>query len=461
MENLATQTSVWTIYKKMAFRFVSIFFILFIILLDWSFSSFTSYLFYSAGVATFLDNIIGWVGKNIFDISYTIISPYDGQHNDRTYTYLLYFTIAVVAILVTVIWSILDRKRTNYDKLYYWLTTIIRYYLAFTLFLFALEKFFKMQFPDLGLYTLTQPVGDLSPMSLAWAFFGYSYGYNVFMGIAESAALLLLFRRTMTFGAILTLIVLANVMAVNFNYDVHAKMYPTVMFFMAFFLVLPQMSSLLKFFFTNQATSLPLIQAPIYKKWWIRIFKNVFKFLLIGYFTIFLVRDYFGYKQKSDSKEMNKPPSEISGLFDVKSFIVNKDTLSDASPQRWAQIVIGTSRDRIRLQGDSIAYMFVSMESKELSVYSNPENLSTNEQEIFNEYGFEESVAMNVDSILRARQVLSSFQFEVADSSILMLKGKIKNDSIFITAKRRPIEIREFRLMKSGFHWVSEKANMY
>ena len=461
MENLATQTSFWTIYKKMAFRFVFIFFILFIVLLDWSFNSFSTYLYYNGGLATFLDNIIVWVGKHLFDISYTIISPYDGQHNDRTYTYLLYFTMVVVALLGTIIWSALDRKRTNYDKLYYWLTTIIRYYLAFTLFLFALEKFFKMQFPDLGLYTLTQPVGDMSPMSLAWAFFGYSYGYNVFMGIAESAALLLLFRRTMTFGAIITLIVLANVMAVNFNYDVHAKMYPTVMFLMTFFLVLPQINSLLKFFFTNQTTSLPLIQAPVFKKRWMNVSKNVFKFLLIGYFTIFSVKNYFVYKQKNDSKEMSKSQSEISGIYDVNSFIVNKDTLSDENPQRWNQIVIGSSRERIRLQGDSIAYMFVSVENKELLVYANPKQLSTNEQEIFNEYGFSENTFMKVDSILIARQIMSRFQFVLADSTMLMLKGTIKNDSVFITAKKRPIEIKDFRLINSRFHWVSEKAYMY
>ncbi len=156
--------------------------------------------------------------------------------------------MAVVAVLGAIIWSVLDRKRTNYQTLYYWLTVIVRYYLAFTLFIFALEKFFKMQFPDLGFYTLTEPLGDMSPMSLAWAFFGYSYGYNVFMGIAESAALLLLFRRTTTFGAILTLATLANVMAVNYNYDVHAKMYPTALFLMAFFLLLKDVNEINQIF---------------------------------------------------------------------------------------------------------------------------------------------------------------------------------------------------------------------
>src|SRR5215831_3592078 len=279
MENLSTQISSWNVYKKIAFRFFFIFFILFIVLLDWSVNIIVAYIYYYGHLSNILDIIIPWIGKYLFHIPYIIISPYDGQHNDRTYIYLLYFTMAVVAVLGTIVWTALDRKRTNYETLYYWLTTIVRYYIAFALFIFALEKFFKTQFPDLGFYTLTEPVGDMSPMSLAWAFFGYSYGYNVFRGIAESAALLLLFRRTMTFGAILTLTTLANVMAVNYNYDVHAKMYPTALFVMTLFLLLHDAHRLIKIFFTGQAIPIPVIKAPVFKKRWKNISKTVFKFL--------------------------------------------------------------------------------------------------------------------------------------------------------------------------------------
>jgi hypothetical protein len=456
MENLSAQILPWNIYKQIAFRFVFIFFILFIVFLDWSVNPVFSYFYYEGSLAEILDWVISWLGKYVFRIPYTIISPYDGQHNDRTYIYLLYFAMAAIAAIGTILWSLLDRKRSNYETAYYWLTSIVRYYLAFTLFLFALEKFFKMQFPDLGLYTLTEPVGNLSPMSLAWAFFGYSYSYNIFIGIAESAALLLLFRRTMVFGAILTLVTLGNVMAVNFSYDVHAKMYPTALFAMTFFLLLPYINRLIRFFFTNQATSLPPIQAPVFKKGWMNNSKNAFKFLLIAYFTFFSVKDYLISKQRKNSKEMSKSQSEISGIFDVKSFVVNKDTLSNASQQRWNQIVIDGSRGRIRFWGDSVVHMFVSAGDRELLVYKNPKHLSANEQEIFNEYGFSQRTTMNVDSILVARQVMSKFQFMLADSATLMLNGTIDHNSVSITAKKRLVKIKDFRLIKNGFHWVTE-----
>lgn len=456
MEDLAAQLSPWNLYKRIAFRFAFIFFMLFIILLDWSVNPVFSFFYYEGNLAQVLDGIVAWLGKHLFQISYTIISPYDAQHNDRTYVYLLYFAMAAMAAIGTILWSVLDRKRTNYETAYYWLATIIRYYLAFTLFLFALEKFFKMQFPDLGLYTLTEPVGNLSPMSLAWAFFGHSYSYNIVIGIAESAALLLLFRRTMVFGAILTLGTLFNVIIVNFSYDVHAKMYPTVLFVMTLFLVLPYVGRFIKFFFTNQATSLPPIQAPVFKKRWVRISKSVFKFLLIGGVIVFFINDYVMSKQRRENREMSKSQAGISGIFDVTSFFVDKDTVDAGSPQRWNQIIIGGSRERIRLQGDSVAYMFVSVADRELLVYKSPKDLSANEQEVFNEYGFSQRTSSMLDSILVSRQVMSKFQFTVVDSATLVLQGTINHNPVSIEAKKRSIRREDFRLTKNGFHWITE-----
>lgn len=458
MENLSAQTLPWNVYQKVAFRFIFIFFILFIVLLDWSVNTILSYIYYYGHLAEFLDVVISWTGKQIFQISYTIISPYDGQHNDRTYIYLLYFNMAVFATLGAVIWSVLDRKRTNYQKLYYWLTAIVRYYLAFTLFIFALEKFFKMQFPDLGFYTLTGSLGDMSPMHLAWAFFGYSYGYNVFMGIAECAALLLLFRRTMTFGTILTLVTLANVMAVNYNYDVHAKMYPTALFVMAFFLLLHDANRLIRFFFTGQAISLQVIKAPVFKKRWMNISKTVLKFLVIGYYIIFPVMDYFDHKKNAE--ERGKAKSKIAGVYDVISFVVNKDTLSNENPLRWNQLVIGDKMiEAVRLRGDSIAFVYVSVNKKEIIVSGDQTDLYTKMQEIYNEQGI--SIWEKMDSILIARKIESSLNFELSDSTTLKLKGIVKNDSVFITAIRKPIDIKNFRLMKRRFHWITEATYIY
>jgi hypothetical protein len=457
MENIAP-TSPWKLYQKFAFRFVFIFFILFIVLLDWSTNSILSYVYYEGGLAEFLDMVIAWTGKQLFHIPYTIISPYDGQHNDRVYIYLLYFIMAVMGVVGAIIWSVLDRKRTHYQTHYYWLTVAVRYYLAFTLFVFALEKFFKMQFPDLGYYILTERLGDMSPMNMAWAFFGYSYGYNVFMGLAESAALLLLFRRTTTFGAMLTIAALVNVIAVNYNYDVHAKMYPTALFVMALFLLLKDIKRLLRFFFTGQAISLPVIKAPVFKKRWMNLSKMVLKVLVIGYFTVLPVMDYIGYKHRSVERAEAK--SEIAGVYEVDTYVTNKDTLSIDHPNRWKQILIGDKMvEGVRFNSDSIAFLYVSVPNKELIVSGDQKELYTNMQEIYNEQGL--AAYPKMDSILIARGFESRLQYEFSDASTLKLKGIIHNDSVFITAKRKPIDIKNFRLMKRRFHWITEAPYLY
>jgi hypothetical protein len=40
-------------------------------------------------------------------------------------------------------------------------------------------------------------------------------------------------------------------------------------------------------------------------------------------------------------------------------------------------------------------------------------------------------------------------------------KGKFQNDSLFIFAKRRPFEIKEYRLMRSKINRVTEVPLMY
>ncbi|MEM9545079.1 MAG: hypothetical protein AAGA77_03855 [Bacteroidota bacterium] len=452
--------SLWKGYQKVAFRFVFIFFTLFIVFLDWSVNPVLSKLYYYGPLSTLLDSTIFWVGKSVFQISDTIISPYDGEHNDRTYVYLLYFTMVVIAFLGTMVWSLLDRKRHNYQVLYYWFTTIVRYYLAFTMFLFALEKFFKTQFPDLGFYTLTEQVGDMSPMHLAWAFFGYSYTYNIFMGIAESAALLLLFRRTTTLGALLTMGTLANVIAVNYSYDVHAKMYPTALFVMAFVLLLRDAKSVFQFFIAGRAPSLSIIQAPTFRQPWMNKAKVILKWLLIGSFLIFQVNEYRSYKRSID--EGIEAISEYAGLYDVESFVINGDTLSKEDPLRWRQFIIGDRMlEAIRLQKDSVAVINIDVDNSELIVYGNLDSALEENQKIYNEMGLSDDTWIKMDSILIARQKISSFHIKTPDSFTLKLLGMIKNDSVHISAKRRSLELNEFRLMRRRFHWVNKAGYFY
>src|SRR5678816_2514199 len=97
--------------------------------------------------------------------------------------------------------SLLDRKRTRYDRLAFWLRMIVRYYIATAALSYGIIKLFRLQMPFPSMSQLATPLGDLLPMRFSWLFIGYSAPYQFFSGAMETlAGLLLLYRRTVTAG---------------------------------------------------------------------------------------------------------------------------------------------------------------------------------------------------------------------------------------------------------------------
>jgi hypothetical protein len=70
---------------------------------------------------------------------------------------------------------------------------------------------------------------EMTKMSLAWVFFGRTYGYPAIAGVIEvTSGVLLCFRRTTLLGACVLLTALAQVALVNFFYDVNVKLFAGV-----------------------------------------------------------------------------------------------------------------------------------------------------------------------------------------------------------------------------------------
>ena len=157
-----TATS-WTKYQRILFRFIFSYFILFILIENNGAFPLWGYLM--THPTEWLHSLIPWVGRNILHLSYKITVFANGS-GDTTYNYVIVFLIFSMAILASMIWSISDWNRQHYKKLYYWLTVAIRFYVALMLINYGIVKVFKIQFPYPGLYRLTQPYGDSSPMGL-------------------------------------------------------------------------------------------------------------------------------------------------------------------------------------------------------------------------------------------------------------------------------------------------------
>jgi uncharacterized membrane protein YphA (DoxX/SURF4 family) len=160
-------------------------------------------------------------------------SAFNGS-GDRTRDYVFVLLVALVATLGTIVWSVVDRRRTAYPRLAAAAHVVMRYWVASVMLSYGLSKILKQQFPDLQPGWLYERLGDMSPMRLAWVFVGYSTPYTVFSGLAEAiGGALLLWRRTATLGAVLLIVVMSNVVLLNFCYDIPVKLYSSQILIMA------------------------------------------------------------------------------------------------------------------------------------------------------------------------------------------------------------------------------------
>lgn len=423
MEQLL-KTPHWGLLKKVTFRFFFIFFILFIITMNNGAFQFWGIIMKYP--IEWLHEMIPWIGQHILHLSHEITIFTNGS-GDTTYNYVIIFVIASVSFITTIVWSVVDRRRRNYEILYYWVTAAVRFYVGLVLINYGLIKVIKLQFPAPGFYRLTETYGNSSPMGLAWTYLGFSKGYNLFMGVAEIASIFLLFRRTMTFGAIITLMTTANVMAVNYFYDVPVKILSTMLVIMTLFLLLNDATRLFRFFFTGEAISLPKIKSPLVTRKWVRLAKSSIKLLLISYALIYGLNEAVNMeKQYGD----NAPKPKLYGLYNVDVFIINNDTLppTKVSPIRWKQLVI----DRENYAScqyiiDSTSYFNTTLDT----------------------------VAKRIDfNHISEKYLQYSFDYNIPSSEKLNFKGIAGSDSVSIYMTRK--DLKDFRLMSRGFNWINE-----
>jgi hypothetical protein len=197
--------------------------------------------------------IAEWMARDVFKLSRELV-PQNGS-GDTTYNYLLILALFVISVAGTIVWSLLDRRTTDYSGLRDMLRSYLRYTLAFTLLGYGLAKVtFEMnQFPEISAYQLDKTWGSSSPMNVLWAFMGASRPYTFIAGLGEVlAAMLLIWRRTAILGALIALGCMTNVMLLNYCYDVPVKIYSTHLVMMAAMIILPDVRRLANVTFLNR-----------------------------------------------------------------------------------------------------------------------------------------------------------------------------------------------------------------
>ena len=402
----------WSAFRKLAFRFSFIF--IFAFILVFNNGTYPLYGYISPPLNRFMQRLTPWFSENILGYSYDHSIFVNGS-GDTSYAWVSLIILFLIAFISAVIWSILDQRRANYTILLYWLTTAIRYYVAFMLINYGMIKVFHMQMLPPRLTQLLQPLGEYSPMGLAWTYIGYSKGYNLLIGLVEILSGLLLFRKTMIVGALITVATSINIMAVNYFYDVPVKMISTALLLFSLFLLLPYLKSLFTIFIVGKPVQLLPVQQPSFNRSWKRKSLFIAKLVLLLAFMVQQIIGIFNGK-KMMAEYLKKSP--LYGIYRIEQTGTQRKSI----PENWRLIVFEIDNYKVLVRDTD---------------YS-PQK---------------ESVVIDAAG---KKITLNNYQFDYqinANGNILLTKTFDDHIEEIKLVKQDP---QEFELIKRKFNWIQE-----
>ena len=399
----------WGSAKKAFFKFVFSYFVLYIFLM-----------FFSG----FVEGPTRWFG-GLLGINYSYEASGYGS-GDNTYAYATLFMNFILAIVIALLWIVLDSKRKSYNQLMYWFIVILRIFLIFFMFTYGFVKVIQLQFPYPSLTRMMQPLGEFSPMGLAWTYLGYSKGFNLFMGIMEiTGGLLLIPRRTSTLGAFVTMGVMIHVAVMNFMFDIPVKIFSVHLTLMALFIFSTDIKRFINVFINNKPTEAYEFFNPINDKTYHRVIfwtKLTLTIVLIG---LFLMRGYDNDRSKNSKKPY------LYGIWEVTHFIKENDTLPRlvTDKNQWRYLIIDR-KDRATIK---------MMDDKKYNYTFKPDSIS-------------KKVALYAPG---ERNETPNFTYELLNSETLKLNGEIYLYNHEIILKRKNLD--SLLLYSRSFNWINER----
>ncbi|QKJ31613.1 hypothetical protein HQ865_18195 [Mucilaginibacter mali] len=409
----------WSISQKILFRFAFLFFALFI------------FFFPNAGAPGLnqlydlyiipMHNLMVWMAAHVFHLTRPLTVFTNGS-GDTTYDWLVLFMVAICSVIGAAIWTALSKGQMSYDRLYYWMIIVLRYYVGITMLAYGSVKVVQLQFPAPTPWRLIEPYGNSSPFTLAWTFMGYSRGYNYFTGIAEvSCGILLLFKRTSLFGAVIAFTVAANITAINFCFDVPVKIVASALLLMVTVILLKDMQRFIDFFFLNKTTGPANLTPRRFQKKWKNITLIVVKYVLIVYVTLSNVDNMIsGYHNYG----MGVKHPVLYGVFNTKSFVLNKDTIAPLTTDttRWRLLQITSfGRAAVVMMNDSAKnYSYKADTAKKTITLGDMKDTTC--KYVFN-YTLSKDSVLRMDGIGPAGQLSAEFKRFNEQKSVLIKRG--------------------------------------
>jgi hypothetical protein len=323
----------WKGYERLAFRVAFIYFILQALPLDWKYFR---YLF-----------SVNWTDLHFQDLfGLTTYMPQFFSAGDISKwgiaSYANWGIVLIIAIIGAAIWSYADRKRQEYNTLYYLLRVLLRYRLAIGIIGYGVIKLFPVEMPSPSLSDLHNNYGDLLP----WKAYALTTAvanahYESTLGLIEiTGGILLLYRKTVTIGAGIITALLINVVIVNFAYEIGEHVYSAYLLVIALFLLLydtPRLYNLL----VKHRLALANRFKPVFFESNLKKLRALFRAAFILFIVLYGYKTYAGYHHDHYPYPKTTGLKDAYGYYNVKEFRLNNQVLpySLTDSLRWQDLV--------------------------------------------------------------------------------------------------------------------------
>ena len=370
--------------------------------------------------------IITFVATRLFHHKAALVFTGSGS-GDKTVDLILMVCLFTVALVVTIAWSLLDRRRTSYPTLHRWVFLFIRFALAGQMLVYGFAKAVPLQMSFPNLVALLEPYGNFSPMGVLWNSVGASPPYEIFVGCLEIlGGLLLLIPRTLTLGALISLLDMSYVFLLNMTYDVPVKFLSFHLILLSLFLLAPQFQRFANFFFLNR-TAEPAPSAPLFHS----LGAHRIAFVVGVVYALWLIgNNVYGDRLawKTYGPGLAKPA--LYGIWDVEQFTVDGQArpplLTDTT--RWRRLVFE------RFEFGALYSMNDTPSYYEFSTDSKQNNLTL--------------------TLRRPANTKISLTYSRPTPDQLLLDGPIDGHPTHIQLRLE--DRNKFLLVSRGFHWIQE-----
>ncbi len=247
-----------------------------------------------------------------------------------------------IAIIGGLVWTVIVRLRkkevNNYDLLYYWLRTIVRYRAGIGIIGFGFTKLLPVQMPYPSLGLLNTNFGDFTAQKIYWLSVGSVPWYQVFAGIVEvTAGTLLFFRKTTTLGAVLLFAALGDIVYVNFAYDGGVHVYSTYFVLLAGFLLIRDVPRIYNLLVLERYT-VPINYYPPFKTKWQQYSRIATKAgVLILFLGVLYWLQYVNFKFDPYKQPSSAGVKQLRGNYNVTEFRLNNKVIpfNPTDTTRW------------------------------------------------------------------------------------------------------------------------------